>query len=250
MTQWPPDQSPWAALARTPDRMRAYLAGMRCIASWDDLRSRLSEPKTILCLGNGPSSEDSGINGLDFDCLFRVNWIWNERSVHRDPNVVFTADPDVPPGRTAPIICFPTRGDANRILAGYARRRGVPTQYLVYPELPSPFSERTWSHRPTNGALMVASAVLLRPSHLIIAGIDLYRHPAGKYPGAAGEPNQYDDIHHRDIDLAFMRLALDQFGGQTTILSEQLRSSLSLPESPVSGFRESECQHVEPNLIR
>ena len=74
---------------------------------------------------------------------------------------------------------------------------------------------------------MVAAAVLLRPSRLIIAGIDLYRHPDGKYPGAADEPNRYDDIHHRDVDLAFIRTALDQFGGDATILSEQLRSALA-----------------------
>ena len=161
-----------------------------------------------------------------FDCLFRVNWIWNERSIHRDPDVVFTADFDAP--SAAPIICFPTREDANRILASYVRRRiGARTEYLVFPELSSSAKGRTWSHRPTNGALMVAAAVLLRPSHLIIAGIDLYLHPDGKYPGATDEPNQYDDIHHRDVDLAVIRTALDQFGGDATILSEPLRSALA-----------------------
>jgi hypothetical protein len=236
VSRWPPDQDLWATLADTPDRIRAYLAGMRCVSSWQNLRNRLGEPETILCLGNGPSSEGDGIEGVSFDCLFRVNWIWNERSVHRDPNVVFTADLDVPSASTVPIICFPTREDANRILAGYVRRRvGASTQYLVFPELPSPFRDRTWSYRPTNGALMVAAAVLLRPSHLIIAGIDLYRHPAGRYPGATLELNRYDDIHHRDTDLAFIRLALDRFGGDTTILSEPLRSALLTSNSGSDG---------------
>ena len=74
---------------------------------------------------------------------------------------------------------------------------------------------------------MVAAAMRLRPSRLIIAGIDLYRHPDGKYPGATAEENRYDDIHHRDVDLAFIRMALDQFGGEVTILSDQLRSALA-----------------------
>ena len=200
---------------------------MRCISRWQDLRARLGEPKAILCLGNGPSSEGSGIDDQRFDCLFRVNWIWNERSIHRDPNVVFTADLGAPSDLAVPIICFPTRGDADRILASYARRRvGARVEYLVYPDLPSPFGDRTWSHRPTNGALMVAAAVLLRPAQLTIAGIDLYLHPDGKYPGATAELNRYDDIHRRDVDLAFIRVALDHFDGHTTILSEQLRSAL------------------------
>jgi hypothetical protein len=201
---------------------------MRRIASWDELRERLGRPQVILCLGNGPSSEGSGVETASFDCLFRVNWIWNERAVHRAPDVVFTADADAPPAPAAPIICFPTRRDASRILAGYPRRRsGRRLEYVVFPELPSAFMERSWSHRPTNGALMVAAAVLLRPSRLIVAGIDLYLHPDGKYPGATVEPNRYDEIHHRDVDLAFIRAALSQFDGDVAILSEQLQRALS-----------------------
>jgi len=226
VTQWPADRSLWTILTGALGRTRTNLAGMRRIASWEELRSRLGDPETILCLGNGPSSEADGVEDVRFDCLFRVNWVWNERSIHRNPDVVFTADFDAP--SAAPIICFPTREDANRILASYVRRRvGARTEYLVFPELSSSAKGRTWSHRPTNGALMVATAALLRPSHLIIAGIDLYLHPDGKYPGATDETNQYDDIHHRDVDLAFIRTALDQFGGDAKILSEQLRSALA-----------------------
>lgn len=199
---------------------------MRCIRSWEQLRGRLGDPQAILCLGNGPSSEADGIEDARFDCLFRVNWTWTARSIHRDPDVVFTADLDPP--SAAPIICFPTREDANRILASYVRRRvGGRTEHLVFSELSSSANGRTWSHRPTNGALMVAAAVLLRPKRLIIAGIDLYLHPEGKYPGATSEPNRYDDIHHRDVDLAVIRAALDQFDGDATIVSEQLRSALA-----------------------
>ena len=102
----------------------------------------------------------------------------------------------------------------------------MPAAYLVFPELASAPAGKTWSHRPTNGALMVAAAVHLRPSRLAIAGIDLYQHPDGKYPGTAGETNDYDAIHHRDVDLAFIRAALNQFEGETEIFSRQLRTAL------------------------
>ena len=200
---------------------------MRCIKSWDELRRRLGEPKTILCLGNGPSSEAAGIDEARFDCLFRVNWIWRDRARLANPHLVFTADFD-PPSPGAPIICFPIRADANRILASYVRRRiGARTEYLVLPELPSSLFRKTWSHRPTNGAMMLAAAAQLRPSRLIVAGIDLYLHPQGKYPGAADEPNQYDAIHDRHVDLAFMRAALDRFDGDVDIQSVQLQSALA-----------------------
>lgn len=227
MTSWPPDNSLWTGLTGRFGRAAFSLAGMRCIISWEELRWRLGEPKTILCLGNGPSSEAAGIDAARFDCLFRVNWIWRERARLANPNVVFTADFD-PPSPGAAIICFPTRADANRILASYVRRRiGAQTKYLVLPELPSPLFRKTWSHRPTNGAMMLAAATQLRPSRLIVAGIDLYLHPQGKYPGANDEPNQYDAIHDRSIDLAFIRAALDQFDGNVEIQGAQLQSALA-----------------------
>jgi len=227
VTSWPPAANAWSSLTGSLGGTFLSLAGMRCIKSWDELRRRLGEPKTILCLGNGPSSEAAGIDEARFDCLFRVNWIWRDRARLANPHLVFTADFD-PPSPGAPIICFPIRADANRILASYVRRRiGARTEYLVLPELPSSLFRKTWSHRPTNGAMMLAAAAQLRPSRLIVAGIDLYLHPQGKYPGAADEPNQYDAIHDRHVDLAFMRAALDRFDGDVDIQSVQLQSALA-----------------------
>jgi hypothetical protein len=201
------------------------LAGVRCIRDWDALRRRLGAPKTILCLGNGPSSEAAGIRDVTFDCLFRVNWIWQDRAL-ANPDVVFTADLD-PPSPAAAIICFPTRADANRILLGYWRRRiAQRVEYLVFPELASALVGRAWPHRPTNGALMLAAAVALQPKRLVVAGVDLYQHPDGKYPGPTREANDYDPIHHRHTDLAFIRATLDGFAGQVEILSPQLASGL------------------------
>lgn len=168
------------------------------------------------------------MSDASFDCLFRVNWLWRERG-HTAPQIVFTADPDPPPEHCAPIICFPERQDANRILAGYSRRMRAPQEYFIFAAMPSVLRGRDWTHRPTNGALMIGAATELRPDRLVIAGIDLYRHPAGKYPGSSGELNEYDAIHRREVDLDFIRAALDRFEGEVEILSEQLQTSL-MPE--------------------
>ena len=180
----------------------------------------------MLCLGNGLSSEAAGIDATRFDYLFR-NWIWRDYSRLAHPNMVFTAGFD-PPLAGAAIICFPTRADVNRILARYVRRRvGALAEYLVLPELPSPLLQKGWSHRPTNGAMVLAVATQLRSSRLIVAGIDLYLRPQGKYLGATDEPTQYDAIHDCQIDLAFMRAALDRFDGTVGIQSAQLQSALA-----------------------
>ena len=200
---------------------------MHCIPSWEALRSELGHHDVILCLGNGPSSEDSRIDAVEFDCLFRVNWTWAQRSRCADPDLVFTADPDLPPPATNPIVCFPAREDANRILAGYRQsRRTACKSYFVFTEIEPTGREGGLPYRPTNGALMIAAAVRLRPSRLIIAGVDLYLHPDGKYPGVSDEPNDYDAIHRRDVDLAFIRDALNRYEGRIEILSEQLRLAL------------------------
>jgi hypothetical protein len=161
------------------------------------------------------------------DRLFRVNWIWGSRGLHLSPDLVFTADNDPPALRPAPIICFPTREDANRILASYIMRGiHLPANYLVFIELPCALSMKSRTYRPTNGALMVAAATLLRPRRVVIAGMDLYLHPDGKYPGSCAEANKYDPIHNRSLDLAFMAAAFSMFDGTVDILSAQLKSAL------------------------
>lgn len=209
---------------------------MGCITSWDELRRRLGEPQTILCLGNGPSSELPAILDVTADCVFRANWVWRSRGRHTNPDLVFTADNDLPPADNPPLVCFPTRSDADRILAGWAQPGQIARHdYLVFVDLPLPFVPPSSSHRPTNGALMVAAAARLRPSRLIIAGMDLYRHPDGKYPGLSGEPNQYDAEHDRDADVAFIGAALRQFDGETWILSDQLQSALEAQRLQITG---------------
>ena len=56
------------------------------------LSERLGRPATILCLGNGPSSEDPRLAGIAHDALFRVNWRWLERGLLTQPDMVFVGD--------------------------------------------------------------------------------------------------------------------------------------------------------------
>jgi hypothetical protein len=202
--------------------------GFVAIAGWASLRDRLGRPETILCLGNGPSSEHPEVAHQAPDCLFRVNWVWLQRGILTTPQVVFTADPDLPPADSAAILGFPIRDDANRILRGHLRS-GDPARpaYFVVSELGSNPASRSWPAFPTNGALMIAAAVELRPARLIVSGIDLYRHEAGKYPGAGGEANAYDGIHDRRVDIAFIRAALAGYRGEVVILSEGLEQALA-----------------------
>lgn len=161
----------------------------------------------------------------DFTVLFRVNYQWQDRDFARNPAVIFTADPDLPPQNTEAMLVFPTRPDANRILWTHCLRRRPPRQgYAVFPEL---VDTGSWDFRPTNGALMIAAAVALQPKKIVVAGIDLYRHPAGKYPGDARAPNAYDAMHSRATDVAFIRAALARFDGELVLLGEELPRAVS-----------------------
>jgi len=77
--------------------------------------------------------------------------------------------------------------------------------------------------RPTTGAYMIAVAVELRPARLIVAGMDMFSHPAGAYPagGAAGEAgaNAYAPSHDRETDAAFIRACLSAHEGEIVTLS-------------------------------
>lgn len=224
--EWPGRLSPTRRIGQWAGRQCLSLSGARCLDSWGQVARELEHPRSILCLGNGPSSEDPALGGQDFDCVFRVNWVWQSRALFGQPRMVFTADPDLPARRPA-LIAFPTRGDANRILALYRRADILPRAYCVMAELPSPLSARTWPLRPTNGALMIAAAAQLRPDRLVIAGIDLYRHPAGKYPGGIDEPNDYDAIHGRENDIAAIALALGHYPGAAVVIGDALRAALA-----------------------
>src|SRR3546814_11184020 len=73
-----------------PSLRRLLAAKIRRIDDLDSLGEALGRPRTILCLGNGPSSEDPEIAGVQFDRLFRVNDLWVKRGLLTRPDMVFT----------------------------------------------------------------------------------------------------------------------------------------------------------------
>ncbi len=199
----------------------------RFIQRYDDknqLRKSLGSPEIILCLGNGPSSEHPDLGQTAHDALFRVNHSWMNRSVLVNPDVVFTGGKSSMRALKAPIfglqhqtgemVLLETRGP-------WAFRHRL--RYFSMERLGRYLEDFDWgTHRPTNGAAMIAMAVALKPKRLIIAGIDLFRHPDGSYPGDQATPNAYTPAHSSDKELAFMFHHLDRFDGEVVIFGEIL----------------------------
>ncbi|MBU0585342.1 MAG: hypothetical protein KKB66_06455 [Alphaproteobacteria bacterium] len=205
----------------------AYAEDLR-IGSLAELNARLEPRGTIICLGNGPSSEDSRLAGYRDATVFRVNWIWTERNWFGAPDMVFTSDPDLVRLPRQPVLAFPTAAIGEPILRDHLASGHLPSSGFVFFDHfdPSP-AELGGAMIPTNGALMVALAAALRPRRIVIAGIDLYRHPKGKYPGAPDEPEGYARQHSADVDLGLIGCALAGHRGDTDILSDNLRDALN-----------------------
>jgi len=199
------------------------------ILSWADLYQYLGHPHTILCLGNGPSSEDPRLWDLEFDVVFRVNWRWRKRTFLPYADVVFTGD-----HRTLS-HCFETTFGFRTIeeetlvlLQSLARRRWERIPCVTLERLQSFINEDNWPARPTNGAVMIASAAALQPQRLVIAGIDLFAHSEGSYPGEAAS-NRYAPMHARDVEIEILRRVLSEYRGELIVLSEPLQHALGLP---------------------
>ena len=197
------------------------------IESLATLRRRLGVCDTILCLGNGPSSETTEVRDVRYDVLFRVNYRWKDRGGPDQPQVVFTGDSRCLRAVPDAILAFRTIEEERRLLLRHllgAPRRSL--SYVTVERLPVSVAERRWPARPTNGAAMVSTAAALAPRRLVIAGIDLFQHPAGAYPGDVVTPNDYLLMHDRETELAIIDLALRRFAGEVVLLSEPLRRAL------------------------
>jgi hypothetical protein len=194
----------------------------RSITALEELKAELGHPETIMCLGNGPSSEDPRLGDLHYDALFRVNHFWLPRDFLTEPQVVFTGVRAAIKAVDNPVIfafqtceeewklmlkCLPL---PRRIAFATAERLGVMDfgDFGVF--------------TPTNGAVMLATAVALQPKRLVVAGMDLFQHPAGSYPGDSTTPNAYTVLHDRDTELHFILSRFDRFEGELVILSEVL----------------------------
>lgn len=223
-----------ARLTRDPARRQLLAWRLRRYVNADELVDALDRPQTILCLGNGPSSEDSALFDMHYDALFRVNHRWLERGLFVEPDVVFTGGlPTLWKIRDA-VFGLKTRNAeaklaAIRILDPFAGQSRFFNVHDMTPEL----ENFEWgAFRPTNGAAMVAAAVALKPSRLIVAGIDLFQHPAGSYPNDAEMENAYAPGHGRDAECRFLMQLFDTFRGELIIVGDVLRAQRETYRKP------------------
>ena len=211
-----------------PGRLALQIRARR-VDSLDALRATLGPCDTILCLGNGPSSEDARLSTISFDWLFRVNCSWVSRGRLTQPHVVFIGDARCLRLLEGCVFGFRTVEEEARLLADRLRHgRLRRLRYLTVERLPVSINECRWPARPTNGAAMVAMAASLEPKRLVIAGVDLFQHPSGAYPGDAATPNGYLLMHDRQTELAILDRALRRFRGEVTVLSDPLARGLGL----------------------
>ncbi|MCB1740860.1 MAG: hypothetical protein KDK91_10850 [Gammaproteobacteria bacterium] len=232
-----PASTPVAALVRaarawvrSPPGRRLIARHAQRIETLEALHDALGGPRTILCLGNGPSSVSPELNAIAFDALFRVNHRWQNDGFLTGPDMVFTGDPATVHAVETGILGFRTLDEEAQLLAR-CLWRPPPRQfaYATLERLPVSINDRRWPARPTNGAAMVALAAALRPQRLIIAGIDLFEHTEGAYPNEPDIGNMYFIVHDRAVDLAVIEHALEAFHGEVTILSPPLATRLGLP---------------------
>jgi hypothetical protein len=209
---------------------RALRARAHRLESLEAVRAALGPCDTILCIGNGPSSEDPRLSSMASDSVFRVNCSWRDRGRLTRPDVVFLGDAQCLRVLDGCIFAFRTVEEETRLLTDRLLHAALkPVRYLTVERLPVSINERRWPSRPTNGAVMVATAAALEPMRLVVAGIDLFQHPSGAYPADAATANDYLLMHDRETELAVLDEALRRFRGEVTVLSEPLARRLRLP---------------------
>lgn len=194
--------------------------------SISQLRGRLKCPDTILCLGNGPSSEDPLVSTVKYDSLFRVNISWQRRGQLAVPDLIFTGlAAAVSQGRPRAGFVFGKTDSEEAILVKHLMSRRV-FSYASCERLGLMSPSGASDSAPTNGALMVALAAALNPRRLVISGIDLYSHPSGAYPDDARTPNAYAVGHDSQTEIGYLVAVLRRYHGELIVLSSALRKCL------------------------
>lgn len=185
------------------------------------LAERLGHPHAILCLGNGPSSEAAELDGIRHDVLFRANHKWLKRGRFEHPHVVFTgAQATMKKIRSAILGVFGESTEKVLLMSRGPTALAAPLEYFAADKIVD--TGAGWEGlRPTSGAVMLAVAVALQPERLVIAGMDLFKHPAGAYPGG-GPANAYTPAHDAGKELGFILHVLGEFRGELQILSPVL----------------------------
>lgn len=208
-----------------PRLRRLVAAKVQRIDDLAGLRAALGNPRTILCLGNGPSSEDPEVSRVAYDCLLRVNDLWLKRGLLTRPHMVFTGSKGALASVKGAVFGLHTvKSEARLLVAPLLRPLCWGFRYATIERFGLFINEPRWAAvRPTNGAIMLVTAVALQPERLVISGIDLFSHPAGTYPGDTRTPNAYTPGHDPDSELAVLLEALSLYRGELVILSAALR---------------------------
>jgi hypothetical protein len=227
------EQRPWGraaerlAVAAVDRAWTRPLANGRAerIAALGDLAAQLGHPRTILCLGNGPSSEDPRLRGIAYDALFRVNHLWQARGFLTDPDVVFTGSTDTVRRMKRAIVGVSTiRHEGRILLTGFTRVSWRRFRFFTVERLGILRPEPWWGGAvPTNGALMLATAVALRPERIVVAGMDLFRHQSGAYPGDTSTANAYTSRHESNVEERILLTTLEAHRGEVEIIGDVLR---------------------------
>jgi hypothetical protein len=201
----------------------------RRIETLDALRDRLDRPETIACIGSGPSAEDPALNELRFDCLFRVNFRWQGRGILDDPDVIFTFRANAYKAAARAIVGARWIVQERLMLARRYPRRifGPVAEYFTLQRLPLVLNNWPVDFRPSTGTMMVEVAAALRPKRMIIAGLDLYMHPDGAYPGDPRTANSFDYMHDRETEIACLTRILAAFDGEIVVIGDILRDRLA-----------------------
>jgi len=219
-----------------------FVPGLRRVPDLAALRHRLGAPATIMCLGNGPTGADPALAGMAHDALFRVNHQWMRRGVLARPDLIFPGVKRSMRAAGRVPVCVATAAKERALIATRLTEPWHgPATYAVaeevaagiVPPVPGPL-------RPTTGAWMIAVAVALRPRRLVVAGMDMFSHPAGAYPGddtgaqagAETGANAYAPSHDFDTDAAFIRACLAAHAGEIVTLSPafaELAGSVAAP---------------------
>ncbi len=194
------------------------------LESLAELKNKLAGATTILCLGNGPTSEDERTLNYKDDIIFRANHGWMARPHLNKPHVVFTGTQSSMKKLSDCIIAV--YGDtAERVLL---MSKGIsvfkkPMSYFVANLLtPIDFCFAWAPHRPTSGAVMIATAVALQPKQLVIAGLDMFSHRSGAYASGDKTPNAYTAAHSGEKEALFLKQVLKGYEGKLIILSPAL----------------------------
>lgn len=204
-----------------------FASRFREYASIESLRTALGAPESLLCLGNGPSSRHPGLEAMACERVFRVNHSWKERGgPFLSPDLVFTGQ------RDTVMQVHPNYGyvfgkieSEEKILSKLlATRRRL--AFCTAERLGVYAKGCDGRAMPTNGALMIAVAVALRPRRIVIAGIDLFSDPAGAYPGDSVTQNAYALGHDPSFEREYILSALRRHDGELVVFGEPLKAVL------------------------